>query len=229
MKLTIIIPVFNEVRTILQAVKDAENIRVADKEIIIIDNDSTDGTRELLKSLKPRGHQIILNEKNINSGSFIKGLNAARGEYMYVHHSDLEYDPPAAAEMLAVAEEGGYDVVLGSRIKNWRGSAWNLISQRPEYLATVVATALVNRWYGKNFTDIIGSRLYRTAAIRKIPISTTGYGFEFESVSRMCRYGFKMAEMAVSYKPRSWKEGKKIRPYHIYNALYALFRVRFFG
>ena len=228
MKLTVIVTVFNEVNTILQAVKDLDKITVP-KEVIIIDNCSTDGTRELLKGLEAKGHQVIYNEQNINSGSFIKGMRLAKGEYLYVHHTDLEYDPADAMSMLALAEQNGYDVVLGSRLKKMKGSRWEIIKQRPEYLATIICTALVNWWYGKDLTDIIGSRLYRTASIRKIPVSTTGYGFEFESVSRICRRGLKMTETAVSYHPRGWKQGKKIRPYHMWNALWAMFRVRLFG
>jgi len=230
MKLTVIVPVYNEVRTILQAIKDVEKIKVPDKEVFIVDNCSTDGTKELLKGLKlNENYKIIYNERNILSGSFVNGMRIARGEYLYVHHSDLEYDPGAAMELLAVAEQGGYDVVLGSRLKNNKNSIWNIIKKRPEYLATIICTALINRWYGKNFTDIIGSRLYRTASIQKIPVSTTGNGFEFENVSRMCRCGLKMTEIAIPYRPRSWKEGKKIRPYHLINALLAMFRVRLFG
>lgn len=229
MKLTVMIPVYNEVKTILQAVKEVAKIKEPDKEVIIVDNCSTDGTRELLKQLDPDKYRIIYNEKNIMAGSLLKAIKIAKGEYFYSHHSDLEYDPGAANEMLAVAEKGGYDVVLGSRLKNNKGSLWQMIRERPAALATILCTALINRWYHKNFTDIIGSRLYRTAAIRKIPVSTTGNGFEFENVSRMCRYGLKMTEIAVAYKPRSWNEGKKIRPYHLANALFALFRVRLFG
>jgi glycosyltransferase involved in cell wall biosynthesis len=229
MKLTVMVLVYNEAKTILQAVKEIEKIREPDKEIIIVDNCSTDGTRELLKQLGTDQYTVVYNEKNIISGSLIKAINMAKGEYLYVHHSDLEYDPSAANEMLAVAEKFGYDVVLGSRLKDHKGSLWQIIRERPASLATIMCTALVNRWYHKNFTDIIGSRLYRTAAIKKIPVSTIGNGFEFESVSRMCRYGLKMTEIAVPYKPRSWNEGKKIRPYHLIDALLAMFRVRLFG
>lgn len=229
MKLTVIVAVFNEVTTILQAIRDVEKIKVPHKEVIIIDNCSTDGTKELLKGLRINEYQIVYNEKNLVSGTSVIGMKMAQGEYIYEHHTDLEYDPSDAMEMLAVAEQGGYDVVLGSRLKNTKSSRWRLIKERPAYLATIICTALINRWYGKNFTDVIGSHLYRTAAAREIPVNTYGQGYIFEQISRLCKRGYKIAEVAVSYRPRSYQEGKKIRPYHLINALLALYRVRLFG
>ncbi|MFH1362102.1 MAG: glycosyltransferase family 2 protein [bacterium] len=227
MKLTVIVTVYNEVNTIIQAIKDVEKIKIDDKEVIIFDNDSTDGTKKLLKELKT-DYKIVYNDKNINSGSFVKALSMARGEYLYVHHTDLEYDPIAAMDLLRVAEAGGYDVVLGSRLKNKQGSKWDIIKERPAYLATILCTSLLNLWYEKKFTDMIGSRIYRTEAVKKIPIGTIGFGFEFEFISRICKYGLQVTEIAVPYEPRSWQEGKKIRPYHLINALFAMFKVRYF-
>ncbi len=228
MKLTVVVPVYNEVKTILQAIKDVEKIKVPDKEVIIIDNCSTDGTRELLKGLKLDKYKIIYNESNTISGSLINAMKMAKGEYLYSHHSDLEYDPSDAIKMLEVAEQGGYDVVLGSRLKDNKASIWSIVRDRPAFLASIICTALINRWYGKNFTDMIGTQLYRTSSIRKVPVSTYGQGYIFENISRICKRGLKMEEVAVSYRPRSYREGKKIRPYHIINALFAMFRVRYF-
>ena len=131
-------------------------------------------------------------------------------------------------ELLAVAEKGNYDVILGSRIKNKQVSKLSIIKERPEYLASILCTTLINWWYKKNFTDIIGSRIYRTEAIRKIPIGTIGYGFEFEFISRICKLGLRITEIAIPYQPRSNKKGKKIKPYHLINALIGMFKVRFF-
>ncbi|MCU0641433.1 MAG: glycosyltransferase family 2 protein [Candidatus Margulisbacteria bacterium] len=222
-------PVYNELKTILQAIKDVDKITIPDKEVIVIDNCSTDGTRELLRAQKEVGYRVIYNERNLVCGTFVVGLKAAQGEYLYVHHSDLEYDPTDALTMLKVAEEGGYDLVLGSRLQNDRRSKWEIIKERPAYLASIICTWLINRWYGKSFTDIIGTRLYRTASVKKVPITTTTQGFDFEHVSRMCRMGYKIAEVPIAYKARSSKEGKKVKPWHMLNALFAMFRVRIFG
>jgi len=231
MKLTVMIPVFNEAKTLLQAIKDVEKITVPDKEVIIIDNCSTDGSREMLKKFEAnefRKYKFIYNERNLVAGSFLVVMKLAKGEYLYAHHSDLEYDPSDAMEMLEIAEQGSYDVVFGSRLKAVKDSKWSIIKNRPASLASIICTALINKWYGKNFTDIIGTRLYRTSSIKKIPMTTFGHGSEFECVSRMCKKKFKMAEVAVSYQPRSYSEGKKIKPYHILNALLAMFKVRYF-
>ena len=228
MKLTVLIPVYNEVKTILQAIEEVEKITVPDKEVIIIDNFSTDGTRELLQGLKHDKYKIIFNDHNTVSGSLINGMKMAKGDFVYSHHSDLEYDASDALRMLEVAEQGGYDVVIGSRLKGIKGSIWGAVKERPAFLATVICTALINRWYGKDFTDVIGTHLFRTAAICQVPVDDYGQGYIFEHISRICKRGLKMTEVAVSYHPRSYKEGKKIKPYHIINALFAMLKVRLF-
>jgi len=229
MKLTVVITSFNEFNTVLQAIKDAKLIDVEDKEIIIIDNCSTDGTRELLKNINDSSVNIIFQDKNYGFGKTIeKGLSVAKGRYTYIHHADNEYDYRYVAKMLEFSERHDLDILIGSRIKDFKGSAWNLIKQRPAYLATIISTYLINLWYEKRFTDIIGSRLYKTSAIKEVPVSTYGYGFDFESISRICKRGLKIEEIAIGYTPRQNNKDKKIKPYHMINAIISMFKVRFF-
>ena len=229
MKLTVLVPVYNERETILQAINNAKLIPVPEKEIIVIDNFSNDGTKELLKNLNDHSITIIFHDQNYGAGKSIgDGIKMARGEYIYVYHSDVEYDYRDAEKMLDMAEKGHYDAVLGSRLKNRGDSIFNMLSQRPEYAATIIATALVNRWYSKNFSDIIGSKLYRTAAVKNNPINTYGPGFDFEHVSRMCKRGLKMAEVAINFTPRAFGK-KKIKFYNMINAMVSLIEVRIFG
>lgn len=229
MKLTVLILVFNEAKTVLQAIEDARKIPVDSKEIIIIDNCSTDGARELLEGINDTSIRIIFQEKNLGAGNSIKvGLREAKGEFIYVHHSDLEYDYRFAVNMLNVAEKNNHDAVFGSRIANKKYSTVSLIRERPEYLATIIATFLVNHWYGRNFTDIIGSRLYRTEVIRRIPPTSNGMGAEFEHVSKMCKAGLKIGEIPIGYKPRTNRNDKKIKSYNMLNAFFYLFKVRYF-
>lgn len=229
MKLTVVVTSYNEVKTILQAVEDARLIDVEDKEIIIIDNCSTDGTRELLGKTNDSSINLILQERNYGFGKSVEiGLDIAKGKYTYIHHADLEYDYRYVPKMLEVAEKNDLDLILGSRIKNFDGSLWDLIKKRPEYMATLITTKLVNFWWRKDFTDIIGSRLYKTSSIRKIPISTYGPGFDFESASRICKRGSKIEEVAIGYTPRANKRDKKMKPYHMINALVSMLKVRFF-
>ncbi|MDI6839390.1 MAG: hypothetical protein QMD71_00815 [bacterium] len=131
--------------------------------------------------------------------------------------------------MIKLAESDNYDAVFGSRLMGRENlSYWELIKERPEYLATIISTFLINKWYNYNFTDIIGAKLYRTSSVRKMRFDTYGVGFDFEFVSKMCKSGFKIGELPIGYKPRLQKEGKKIKPYHMLHALVALFRVKFF-
>ncbi|MFA5778951.1 MAG: glycosyltransferase family 2 protein [Elusimicrobiota bacterium] len=228
-KLTVVITSYNEVKTVLQAVKDAKLIDVQDKEIIIIDNCSTDGTRELLKNINDPSINLIFQDKNYGFGKSIElGLSIAKGKYTYIHHADNEYDYRYVSKILDFAEKNNLDIVIGSRIKDFNESRWNIIKQRPEYLAAIISTYLINLWYGTKFTDIIGSRLYKTSAIKKVPITTYSAGFDFESISRICKRKLKIEEIAIGYTPRICRKDKKIKWYHMVDALVSMFKVRFF-
>jgi len=229
-KLTIVITSYNEVRTVLQAVNAAKLIDVKDKEIIIIDNCSTDGTRELLENINDPSINLILHDKNYGFGKSIEiGLNLAKGKYTYIHHADNEYDYKYVSKMLEFAEKNDLDIVIGSRIKDFNDSTLNLIKQRPEYLATIITTYLINLWYKKRFTDIIGSRLYKTLAIKEVPISIYGVaGFDFESISRICKRNLKIEEISIGYTPRLCRKDKKMKWYYMTVALISMFKVRFF-
>ena len=229
MRLTIIVTVYNEVRTVKQAIDDVRSLDI-EKEIIVIDNCSTDGTKEILKGFNDDDIKIIYQDKNYGYGKSIeRGVSLANGEYIFVQFTDLEYDYTKCLDMLQLAEKNGYDAVFGSRLKDILKirSKWSLVKERPACLATLISTYLVNKWYGYHFTDVIGTKLYRTSSVRTIPIDTYGPGFEFEHVSRMCKAGFKIGEINVGYKPRASNKEKKIKPYHMLNALWALFKVRF--
>lgn len=231
MKLSVIIPVYNELPTLEQAFKQAKDIEVIDKEIIIIDNCSVDGSINFLKKINDPQVTVILQGKNFGIGKSIEiGIQKSKGDYIYVYDSDLEYNPRDVLKMLELAEKENLDVVLGSRIKDYKGSKLALVISRPGYLATLICSALINRWYKRNFTDIIGSKLFKTSSVKQLPISTYGAGFVFEHVSLMCKKNFKIGEVQVDYRPREINEkSKSIRPYHIINALWALLKVRFSG
>lgn len=229
MKLTVVVLVYNEIRTLKKALEDAKAIGIQDKEIIVIDNGSTDGSRQFLESLNDQEFRIIFNQSNLGPGKSVQiGIREARGEFIYIHHSDLEYDHNDAVKMLEAAEKHNLDVVLGSRIKDYSRPISGLIKERPEYIATVIATFLINLWYKREFTDVIGSKLYRSAAISRIPISTYGVGFEFEHISRICKMKLNTGEISVRYLPRTFRRDKKIKPCNLINALISLFKVRYF-
>ena len=230
MKLTIIVTVYNEVKTIKQAIDDVRSLDV-DKEIIVIDNCSTDGTCEILEALTDYDIEIVYQDRNYGVGkSFEKGFELANGEFVFIQHADLEYEYRKCLDMLRLAERVNLDAVFASRIKDLLKirSKWSLLKERPAYLASYISTYLINRWYGYNFTDVIGAELYRTTVIKEIPINTYNAGFKFEHVSRMCKKKLKIGEINIGYKPRENSSGKTIKAYHMLNALYAMVRVRLF-
>lgn len=228
MKLSVVVTVFNEKDTILKAIEEAKEIRL-EKEVIVIDNCSTDGTQDILKGLNDNSINIVYQPANYGYGmSVITGMNMARGEYLFVHNSDLEYDPECVYRMLDLAENEGLDAVFGSRLFNRRGEPiLRILKGRPFYLGTLITTWLVNVFYGRKFTDIIGNRFYRTSSLKKVNPIDRGIGFDFEVVSRLCKGGFKVKEVPVKYSPRT--KGKKIKVYDIIPAIIAMLKVRFKG
>lgn len=226
MKLTIVVTVYNEKNTIIRAIDEARSIGI-EKEIIVIDNCSTDGTRDILRGLNDPSIQVVYQSVNYGYGmSVITGMNMAKGEYLFVHNSDLEYDPECAYRMLELAERDKLDAVFGSRLFNRRReSMLKILKERPFYLGTMIATRLANIFYGKDFTDIIGNRFYRTESLKRIDPRVKGIGFDFEVVSKLCKYGFKLEELPVTYSPRTL--GKKIKVYDIIPAVLTMFRIKF--
>jgi glycosyltransferase involved in cell wall biosynthesis len=226
MKLTVVVTVFNEKDTILKAIEEAKSINL-EKEIIVVDNCSTDGTREILRSLNDPAVHVVYQSVNYGYGmSVITGMNLARGEFIFVHNSDLEYDPECAPRMLEVAEKDALDAVFGSRLLSRKDeSRLKILKERPFYLGTFITTGLANIFYGKKFTDIIGNRFYRTSSLRKLAPQVRKIGFDFEVVSKLCKHGFKVEEVPVRYSPRT--KGKKIKAYDIIPAVLTMIKIKF--
>jgi len=229
MKLTILITCFNEKPTILKAVEQAKSINI-DKEVIIIDNCSTDGTREILESLKGDGSlRIVLHSKNMGAGySACEGISLARGEYFYSPCADLEYRMEDVYKMVEKADSEKLDIVFGSRLLDKQDiPKIRLIKERPYWLGTIITTFLINLLYRRNFTDIIATKLMRSDILKELGCEAGNQAFEFELVSRLCKRGYKIGEVPVWYKPRTHKEGKTIRALDIVPALWAILKVKF--
>jgi len=231
MKLTIIIGCFNEKPTILKAIEQAKAINI-DKEIIVIDNCSTDGTKEILEGLKnDKELKIVLQPRNFGAGhTGIVGIQLAQGEYLYGPGADLEYRMDDACRMIDKIERDKLDVVFGSRLSDRKGvSIWQLFKERPYWLGTIIATFLINLLYRKNFTDIIATKLVKTDILKGLNLKANNQAFEFELVSRLCKKGYKIGELPVDYKPRTHKEGKTIRALDMVPAILAILRVKIFA
>jgi glycosyltransferase involved in cell wall biosynthesis len=231
LKITYLVTVYNEIKTVKKAIEDVVNISYSNKEIIIIDNGSTDGSQKVIKKFRNKKVKIkkILRKKNIGFGRSIKeGIKNAKGDYIYIQYSDLEYDYKRSIYMMNYAKKNNFDVVLGSRLKNKKQSIIKTILNKPAYLATVICTFLINIFYGHRFTDIIGGKLYKTESIKMIKTNSYYEGFDFEFMSRICKKKLRIGEVSIKYWPRKNSNEKKIKFYHMLNALYEIFKVKLF-
>ena len=129
--------------------------------------------------------------------------------------------------MMNYAIKNNFDIVFGSRLKN-KKSIMKLVYEKPSYLATILTTFLINIFYKKKFTDIIGAKLYKKDSVKNIPSNSFHTGFDFEFISRACKRNLKIGEISIKYKPRINSKDKKIKFYHIFNALYEIFKVKIF-
>jgi len=231
MKLTILISCLNEKPTILKVIEESKAINI-DKEIIVIDNCSTDGTRQILEGLKnDRALKIVLHSKNMGSGySAREGGHLAQGDYLYGACADSEYKVEDVYKMIDKMERDNLDAVFGSRILDRKNvSRLKLIKERPYWLGTIIASFLINLFYRRNFTDVIATKLIKTDIFKKLDLKSNNQDFEFELVSRLCKGNYRIGEVCVWYKPRTHKEGKTIRALDIIPAILAILKVKLFG
>jgi len=230
MKLTVLIFCFNEKATIAGAIEQAKRI-AGEREIIIIDNCSTDGTQEILHTYADDPQlKIIIHHRNMGAGYSIReGIHLARGVYFYAPGADLEYDMADVKQMLAKLEAENLDGVFGSRLLSRKGTSYlRLIKERPYWLGTIIATFLINLFYGRKFTDVIATKLIKTDILRNLGCQAINEASEFELVSRLCKKGYKIGEVAIWYKARTHKEGKTIKAIHMLPALWVIFKIKFF-
>ncbi|MDP3042489.1 MAG: glycosyltransferase family 2 protein [Candidatus Omnitrophota bacterium] len=231
MKLSIVIFCFNERATILKAIEQAKQIDI-DKEIIVIDNCSTDGTKDILEALeKSAALRTVIHSKNMGVGYSVReGISLAEGEYFYAPCADLEYKMEDVYKMMEKIESENLDAVFGSRLLERKGtSKFNLIKERPYWLGSIIATFLTNLFYGRNFTDVIATKLIKTDILKGLGCQAANQAFEFELVSRLCKKRYRIGEVPVWYKPRTHKEGKTIRVIDMIPAVLAILRVKIFG
>lgn len=232
MSITFLIPVYNEVKTVKRAIEETIELNIDSKEILIIDNGSTDGTQEIIKEYENYNNiRIILQKKNLGFGNSIKeGFSYSKKEFIYLQFGDLEYDIKTSYKMLKKIQEENLDAIFGSRLKNIDRltDLFKLTLKNPAYLATLLCTFLINLFYKKKFTDIIGAKLYRKNTIKSVFPKISGPGFDFELVSLICKKNLKVDELHISYKPRQNFKDKKIKFYHMFNAIYGILKIKFF-
>ncbi len=207
MKLSVIMPVYNESKTIREIINRVRQVDI-EKEIIIVDDCSTDGTREVLKTVDSQNQiKIIYHEKNMGKGAAIRtGLKEATGDVVVIQDADLEYDPGDYKNLIKPILEGRADVVYGSRFLNLRRITLPL-----HYIANKILNLLTNLLYGGCLTDMETCyKMFRINAIKGIDIKSDRFNFEPEITAKILKRGYKIYEVPIFYKSRNYSEGKKI-------------------
>jgi len=228
MKLSIVIPCYNEVGTIRSIVDRVRAAPVADKEIIIVDDCSRDGTRELLRTeIAPLVAKIIYHEVNQGKGAALRtGFAAVTGDVVIIQDADLEYDPNEYPKLLAPIERGQADVVFGSRFAGGEAHRvvyfWHMVGNK-------FLTLLSNMCTNFNLTDMETCyKVFKRQVIQQIQIEENRFGFEPEITAKVAKLDVVIYEVGISYYGRTYKEGKKIGWRDGVRALYAILKYNLF-
>ncbi|HND48558.1 MAG TPA: glycosyltransferase family 2 protein [Anaerolineales bacterium] len=225
MKLSVIIPVYNEVEsieTIIQRVRATNLVH----EIVLVDDGSKDGTRDILKKLDgQKDLHIILHEKNQGKGAAVRtGMFSAQGDILLIQDADLEYDPRDYPELLKPIEEGIADVVYGSRFlgKAHRVTMfWHMVANKS-------LTLMTNILYNTILTDMeTGYKVFRKEVIQGMIIRANSFNFEPEFTAKILKRHYRIFEVPITFNPRDYSQGKKIKLHDAFEAVWALIKYRF--
>ncbi len=225
MKLSVIIPVYNEVEcieTILTRVYDIELTH----EIIVVYDGSKDGTRDNLKKLDgKKGVRVILHEVNQGKGAAVRtGMAAAKGDVLLIQDADLEYDTRDYPELLKPIEEGLADVVYGSRFLGRAHRVtmfWHMIANKS-------LTLMTNILYDTILTDMeTGYKVFKHEVIEGMTIRANSFNFEPEFTAKILKRKYRIFEVPITFNPRDYSQGKKIKMYDAFEAIWALIKYRF--
>lgn len=223
-KVSIIIPVYNEKNTLFKILEIIENINFKlEKEIILVDDFSTDGTRELYKSVN---HKVIYHEKNMGKGAALRtGIIEATGDIIIIQDADMEYNPHDYIPMLEMIKSDKADVVYGSRF-TLKDNNRNFLFL--SFVANKVLTLLTQILYNTKLTDMETCyKAFRSEIIKNIKIKSNRFDFEPEITAKILKQKVRFAELPISYNARTNSEGKKINWKDGLQAIYTLIKYRF--
>jgi glycosyltransferase involved in cell wall biosynthesis len=225
MNLSVVIPVYNEVENIGEIIKRVQSTKLA-QEIIIVDDGSKDGTRDALQNFAaPKKVRVILHERNQGKGAaVVTGLRAAEGDILLIQDADLEYNPRDYPTLLQPIEEGLADVVYGSRFLGAPHRVtmfWHMVANR-------LLTFMTNILYNTILTDMeTGYKVFRREVIDGMNIRAKRFDFEPEFTAKVLKRKYRIFEVPISFNPRDYSQGKKIKLRDAFEAVWTLLKYRF--
>ena len=229
MKLSIIIPVYNEKDYILSVLEKVNKQKDKfDLEIIVTDDGSIDGTADLIKNNKHLYNKAIFNQKNEGKGSAIKEcLNHVTGDYVLIQDADLEYNPDEYINLVSPIINYNAEIVFGSRFKGGQPERVLYFKNR---VANFILSLLVSILTDINFSDVeTGYKLIKTSKLKSLNLNEKSFGIEIEIVMKLAKTNSNFYEVGISYHGRTYEEGKKIRFIDGIVALYKIFYYKFFN
>ena len=229
MKISVVIPVFNERDTIEQIVHAVRAADVADIEIVVVDDASTDGTQQVLKErVSSLADQIIYQSRNMGKGAALRaGFAATTGDVILVQDADLEYNPADYPTLLEPILSGKADAVFGSRFMGGRPHRvlyfWHMVGNR-------FLTLLSNMFTNLNLTDLETCyKAFRAEVIKNVHLQENRFGFEPEVTAKLAKAKCRIYEVGISYNGRTYNEGKKVNWKDGFHAIYAILRYNLFS
>tara|TARA_B110000027_G_C16122355_1_gene304040 strand:- start:2195 stop:2887 length:693 start_codon:yes stop_codon:yes gene_type:complete len=229
MKLSIIIPCFNEEKTLEQIVAKVLNFKTLVKEIIIVDDYSIDNSRTIIQKISEENEEVkfFFKDKNEGKGSAIrKGFEISTGDILLIQDADLEYDPSDYDKLIQPFIEADADVVYGSR---FLGGKYVRLHFFWHYIANKILTLITNIVTNLNMTDMeTGYKLIKKNAIESITLKENSFSIEPELTVKLAKKGYIFYEVPISYRGRSYEEGKKITMKDAFIAIYCIIKYRFF-
>ena len=229
--LSIIIPVFNEQRTIEELLKKVKTVKLPQKiqkEIIVVDDASKDGTRKKLKDMENKFLQtkFLYHDQNRGKGAAVKtGLGAATGDFLIIQDGDLEYDPQDISKLLLPILEGRAEVVYGSRFTGEHRNMffWHMMGNK-------ILSLVTNLLYNTTLSDMeVCYKLFTKKALRGISLKEDRWGFDPEITAKVLKKGYRIYEVPISYTGREFDQGKKISWKDGFRILYVLLKISLFG